>query len=172
MMSDSKTNTAATEKQEHSLEFSFRSVSSTLKAARGKEIQINRAILSLHNTGQTAVVGVVPHATVKQEDGPVHDRSEALSRTGNIDSISPGDEVDWDVYDLLLAVSDGLSSKIHLFGHKAVLNWWYELNAWTEYRMPDVATPEQTPVSRWKFRWSRPDLERDDIDLVIEVVED
>lgn len=171
MTSDSKANAATTKKQEHCLEFSLQSVLSTLQVRGDDQIPFSRAILSLRNTGQKEVVGVVPHATVTQEGGPVHDRSEALSRAGNVESIPPGDEVVWDVYDLLLAVADGVASKIHLFGYKAVLNWWYELAVWAEYSLPDIATPEQTPVARWRFRWFAQDPPHNNIDLTIEAVE-
>jgi hypothetical protein len=170
-MSDSTANANMTKKQEHCLEFSLQSASSTLEVSGNNHIPFSRATLSLHNTGQTAVVGVVPHATVTQEGMPVHDRTEALSRTGTVESIPPGDEVVWDVYDLLRAETDGVASKIHLFGYKAVLDWWYELAVWTEYRLPDSATLEQTPVSRWRFRWFALDPPHNNIDLTIEVVE-
>jgi hypothetical protein len=171
MMSDSKANATTTEKKEPCLEFSLQSASSTLEVMGGNQIPFSRAILSLRNTGQKAVVGVVPHATVTQEGMPVHDRTEALSRAGKMESIPPGDEVVWDVYDLLLAEADGVASKIHLFGYKAVLNWWYELAVWAEYRLPDSATPEQTPVARLRLRWFALDPPHNNIDVTIEVVE-
>jgi hypothetical protein len=171
MMSDSKDNATTTENRVRSLEFSLHSVPSTLQVTGGGEIPFSRAMLSLRNTGQKAVAGVVPHATITQENGPVHDRTEALSRAGNVDSIPPGDEVVWDVYDLLLAVADGVASKIHLFGYKAVLNWWFVLAVWVEYRLPDVVTPEQTPVALWRFRWVPVNPSQDNIDLTIEAVE-
>lgn len=171
MMSDSKANATTTEKKEPCLEFSLQSASSTLEVMGGNQIPFSRAILSLRNTCQKAVVGVVPHATVTQEGMPMHDRTEALSRAGKMESIPPGDEVVWDVYDLLLAEADGVASKIHLFGYKAVLNWWYELAVWAEYRLPDSATPEQTPVARLRLRWFAVDPPHNNIDLTIEVVE-
>ena len=171
MTSDSKANAATTKQQEHCLEFSLQSASSTLEVMGGNQIPFSRAILSLRNTGQKAVVGVVPHATVTQEGMPEHDRTEALSRAGKVESIPPGDEIVWDVYDLLLAEADGVASKIHLFGYKAVLNWWYELAVWAEYRLPDSAIPEQTPVARLRLRWFAVDPPHNNIDLTIEVVE-
>ena len=171
-MSDSKADAATTKKQEHCLKFSLQSSSSTLEVMGGDHIPFSRASLSLHNTGQTAVVGVVPHATVNQEGMPVHDRTEALSRAGSVESIPPGGEIVWDVYELLFAEADGIASKIHLFGYKAVLDWWYELAVWTEYQLPDSVTPEQTLVSRWKFRWFATDPPHSNIDLTIEVMED
>jgi len=171
-MSDSKANAATTKKQEHCLKFSLQSVPSTLQVKGDNQIPFSRAILSLSNIGQTAVVGVVPHATVNQEGMPVHDRTEALSRAGSVESIPPGDEVVWDVYELLFAEADGIASKIHLFGYKAVLDWWYELAVWTKYQLPDSTTPEQTPVSQWRFRWFATDSPHSNIDLTIEVMED
>jgi hypothetical protein len=171
MTSDSKANAATTKQQEHCLDFSLQSVPSTLEVTGGNQIPFSRAILSLRNTGQEAVVGVVPHATVTQEGMPVHDRTDALSRAGKVESIPPGDEVVWDVYDLLRAEADGVASKIHLFGYKAVLNWWYELAVWAEYRLPDSTTPEQTPVNRSRLRWFALDPPHNNIDLTIEVVE-
>ena len=172
MMSDLKANAATTKKQECCLEFSLQAASSTLEVTGNNQIPFSRASLLLRNTGQKAVVGVVPHATVTQEGGPEHDRTEALSRAGNVASISPGHEVVWDVYDLLLAEADGLASKIHLFGYKAVLNWWYELAVWAEYRLPDSTTPEQTPVTRLRLRWFPLAPPHNNIDVTIEVVED
>jgi hypothetical protein len=76
------------------------------------------------------------------------------------------------MYDLLLAEHPGVASKVHLWGYKAILNWWFDLTVWVEYQSSDMATPVRTATSRWKFRWNpaKPPLE--DVDLSIETVAD
>jgi hypothetical protein len=167
IMSDT-TAKEVTDRHERRLEIALQAVPSKLQVTGGKEIPFCRAILSIRNTGDTAVEGFVPHATLAQEGGTVQDVTEALSRSKTVASILPGNAVEWDVYDLLLAGHPGVASKVHLWGYKAILNWWYNLAVWTE----DAAAPLQPSVSRWKLRWitAKPTLE--EIDLSIESVAD
>jgi hypothetical protein len=118
------------------------------------------------------LVGVVPHATFAQERGIVHDATEALSRSKIVESIQPKETVKWDVYDLLLVTHPGVASKVHLWGYKAVLDWWLDFVAWAEYRTPDVAVPQETPRHKWRLRWSPAKSQTDTIDLALEVEKD
>ena len=154
------------------MKISLRAVSSKLHAAGGREIPFRRAILSISNGSNTAVVGFVPHATLAQEGGSVQEITAALSRTKTTESLSPGGTFEWDMYDLLLAEHPGVASKVHLWGYKAILNWWFDLTVWVEYRSSDGATALRTATSRWKFRWSpaKPPLE--DVDVYIETTVD
>jgi hypothetical protein len=154
------------------LQFSMTTVSSTLRVAGGREIPFVRAILSLRNTGDTIAAGVVPHATLSEERGLLHDATEALRRAVTADSIPPGGELQWDVYDLLLAAHAGVASKVHLWGYKAVLNWWIDFSAWVEYRKEGAKEPSHTGVSRWKLRWSPAEPSTERIELTIEQVGD
>ncbi|MCX5846008.1 MAG: hypothetical protein NTW12_06580 [Deltaproteobacteria bacterium] len=161
-----------TNRHERRLEIALQAVPSKLGVTGSKEIPFCRAILSIRNTGDTAVEGFVSHATLAQEGGSVQGVTEALSRSKTVESILPGNAVEWDVYDLLIAGHPGVASKVHLWGYKAILNWWYTLAVWAEYQSSDSATPLQTPVSRWKLRWitAKPTLE--EVDLSIEPVAD
>ena len=154
------------------LEISLHAVPSRIGTSGGKEVPFKRGILSVRNTGQTVVSGLVPHATLGQEGGSVQDVSEAFSRSKTMESIQPEETVEWDVYDQLLPAHAGAASKVHMFGYKAVLNWWFELVVWAEYRCPDVATSLQTPTTRGKMRWSLAKPPTDEVDLYIEVVKD
>ena len=158
--------------QEHSLEISLQAVPSKLRVTGGREISFNRAILSISNAGKRGVAGFVPHATLAQEGGSVQDITEALTRTKNVMSIPPGETLNWDMYDLLLVEHPGVASKVHLWGYKAILNWWFDLTVWAEYRSSDIATPINTATSRWKFRWNTAKPPSEDVDLSIEVVAD
>ena len=171
IMSDT-TAKEVTNRHEHCMEIALQAVPSKLRVTGGKEIPFCRAILSIRNTGDTAVEGFVPHATLAQEGGSVQDVTEALSRSKTVASILPGNAVEWDVYDLLLAGHPGVASKVNLWGYKAILNWWYNLAVWAEYQSSDAATPLQPSFSRWKLRWitAKPTLE--EVDLSIESVED
>jgi len=153
------------------LQFRISAIPSTLQAAGGWEIPFVRAILSLRNTGDTMAARVVPHATVSEERGLVHDATEVLRRTATAGSIPPGGEIQWDVYDVLLAAHAGVASKVHLWGYKAVLNWWIDFSAWAEYREEGVAETFQTGVSRWKLRWDSPKPPGEKIELSMEAVE-
>lgn len=154
------------------LQFSLAAVPSALRAAGGREIPFVRAILSLRNPGDKTAVGVVPHATLSEERGLVHDATEVLRHAATADSIPPGGELQWDVYDVLLAAHAGVASKVHLWGYKAVLNWWIDFSAWADYREEGGGAPFRTDVSRWKISWkpAQPSSER--IDLTIEIVGD
>jgi|GEM_PF-552370 len=156
--------------QELNLEVSLQALSSKLQTTGGREIPFSRAILSIRNASNKAIAGFVPHATLAQEGGSVQDVTAALSRTKTVESLPPGETLKWDMYDLLLAEHPGVASKVHLWGYKAILNWWFYLNAWVEYRSSDITAPVSTVTSRWKFSWSpaKPPLE--DVNLSIEVV--
>ena len=158
--------------EECRLEISLRAVPSRIGTSGGKEVPFKRGILSVRNIGQTVVVGLVPHATLGQEGGSVQDVSEAFSRSKTMESIQPGEPVEWDVYEHLLPAHAGAASKVHMFGYRAVLNWWFELVAWTEYRCQDAATSLQTPITRWKLRWSLAKPPMDEVNLDIELVKD
>jgi len=171
-MPDTKAGEAKTKSEECRLEISLQAVPSKLQVSEGREIAFTRAMLSMVNNGDVALAGVVPHATFAQERGIVHDATEALSRSKIVESIQPGETVKWDVYDLLLVAHPGVASKVHLWGYKAVLDWWLDFVAWAEYRTPDVAMPQQTPKHQWRLRWSPAKSRADEIDLTLEVAED
>ncbi|MGD1152641.1 MAG: hypothetical protein ABR911_07185 [Syntrophales bacterium] len=169
-MPDTKAAETKTKSQEICLEIFLQAVPSKLQVNGGREIAFTRAMLSMVNTGHATLIGVVPHATFAQERGIIHDATDALSRSKIVESIQPGEAVKWDVYDLLLVAHPGVASKVHLWGYKAVLDWWLDFVAWAEYRTPDVATPRQTPKHQWKLRWSPAKSQADEIDLALEVV--
>jgi len=150
------------------LSFTLKTVPSTLRVTGGREIPFARAILSLHNAGGSTAVGVVAHATLSEERGLVHDATEALKRAVPADSIPPGGEITWDVYEVLLAAHPGVASKVHLWGYKAALNWWIDFSAWAEFSEQGVASPVRTGIARWKLRWSPAEPSAEKIELSIE----
>jgi len=152
------------------LDFTLKTVPSTLRVTGGREIPFARAILSLHNAGDSPATGLVAHATLSEERGMVHDATEALKRAAPADSIPPGGELTWDVYNLLLAAHPGVASKVHLWGYKAALNWWIDFTAWAEHR-EEAASPVRTGVSRWKLCWIPTGPSGEKIDLAVEAVE-
>jgi len=157
--------------QESGLEFSLRAVPSELRVTGGREIPFRRAILSMRNTGNASLSRIAPHATLTQEGGSVQDITDALTRAMTSESLPPGGTVEWDVYDLLLAAHPGVASKVHLWGYKAMLNWWIDLAVWAEYLPVNVTAPLNTPISRWKLRWAPSHSSLEDIDVSMEVVE-
>ena len=171
-MPDAKAAETKTKSQESCLDISLQAVPSKLQVIGGREIAFTRAVLSMVNTSQAALIGVVPHATFAQERGIVHDATDALSGSKIVESIQPGETVTWDVYELLLVAHPGVASKVHLWGYKAVLDWSLNFVAWAEYRTPDIAMPQQTPKHQWKLRWSPAKSQTDVIDLALEVVKD
>ncbi len=171
-MPDTKAGEANSKIPESCLQISLQAVPSTLGVSGGGEVAFARAVLTMVNAGHAALVGVVPHATFAQERGLVHDATEALSRSRIVESIQPGEAVKWNVYDLLLVAHPGVASKVHLWGYKAVLDWWLEFVAWAEYKTPDVATTQQTPKHQWRLRWNPAKSRADEIELVWEVIKD
>ena len=171
-MPDTKAGETKTKSEESCLKISLQAVPSKLEVSGGREIAFTRAMLSMVNTGDAALVDVIPHATFAQERGIVHDATEAVSRLKIVDSMQPKETVTWDVYDLLLLAHPGVASKVHLWGYKAVLDWWLDFVAWAEYRTPDVAVTQETPRHRWRLRWSPAKSQTDAIDLALEVEKD
>jgi len=153
------------------LKFSIAAVPSKLRVTGGREIPFERAILTLLNRGDLIAAGVVPHAALSEERGLVHDATEVLRGAAATDSIPPGGELQWDVYDVLLAAHAGVASKVHLWGYKAVLNWWIDFSAWAEYRGEPAAAAVRTGVSRWKLRWSPAEPPGEGIEFKVEAVE-
>jgi hypothetical protein len=133
----------------------------------GREIPFTRAILTIRNVCVSEVVSVEPHATLAQEGGTVQDVTSAFSQSA-YSSIPPGGTVTWDVYDLVIPAHPGTSSKIHMFGYRAALNWRFDLAVWAEYRPSGSSESIHTPVSRWALRWSVPDPATGKVELTIE----
>jgi hypothetical protein len=155
---------------EPSLGISLKAVPSKLLVSKDREIAFTRAILSMPHTG--GLIQVIPHATLGQERGSIQDVSAALQKAGSSESTPPGKKIEWDVYDLLLAAHPGVAGKVHLFGFKAVLNWWFTLDAWAEVHPTKGAAPYKTPVYRWKLRWSPATPALEEINLALETVAD
>lgn len=172
MNSDPASTALATKVQEPGLSISLRAVPSTITVSGGREIPFTKARLSMRNNGQSALVGLVPHATLDQAGGLVQDVTAALSPDKDIASISPGQMLEWEIYELLATAHPGVASKVHLFGFKAVLNWWFDLAAWAEFHTADSAAQRSTPVYRWKLRWSPATTALEAIYLSIEAVTD
>ncbi len=150
--------------------FAVKTVPSTLRVTGGREIPFARAILVLRNTGGSTVPGVVVHATLSEERGIVHDATEVMKRAEPADSIPPGGELAWDVYETILAAHAGVASKVHLWGYKAILNWWIELSAWADCRREGAPAPVRTGVSRWRLRWQPSGPAAEDVELTVEAL--
>ncbi len=166
-MLDTGEGTTGGEDQERCLVFSLEPAASRLTATGGKEIPFTRAVLTVRNACSKELINMVPHATLGQEGGTVQDVSAAFPGK-DIAPIPPGGTVSWDVYDLLLPAHPGTSSKVHMFGYRAALNWRFELVAWAEYRRSADSLPVRTTVSRWALRWSVPDPSTGAVALAIE----
>jgi hypothetical protein len=155
---------------ENSLRFALKTVPSKLRVTGGREIPFVRAVLLLRNTGGAAVSGVVARAELSEERGLVHDATEAMKRAAPADSLPPGGELAWDVYDLLLAAHAGVASKVRLWGHKAILNGRIELSARADCMPEGAAAPLQTPVARWRLRWQPSGPAAEEVELAVEAL--
>jgi hypothetical protein len=140
-----------------------------MRTSDGKEIPFARAMLTLRNICDAEVLSVMPHANIGQEGGTVQDVTGAFSQAA-VASIRPGETVSWDVYDQLLPAHPGTASKVHMFGYRAALNWRFDLAAYAEYRHSDPSLPQQTPVSRWTFRWSVINTSTGEVGLTIDTL--
>ena len=168
-MPDMPEGKAGRDDQERCPIFSLQAVDSRLLASNGREIPFTRAVLTVRNACTAALIDMVPHATLGQEGGTVQDVSDAFP--GNaVASIPPGGAVSWDVYDLLLPAHPGTASKVHMFGHRAALNWRFDLTAWAEYSPSVSSEPLKTPVARWSLRWSVADPATGAVGLTIEEI--
>ena len=151
------------------IEISLQAVDSSIRASTGKEIHFTRAILKVRNVCGPAVEGVVCHATLGQEGGTVQDVSGVFPPAG---SLAAGAEATWDIYDVVLPAHPGTASKVHMFGHRAALNWNFDLAAWAEYRLPGSSETEKTSVARWSFHWSVPDASTGAVVLTVDAMKD
>ncbi len=138
------------------IDITLQSVDSTLRLNDGREIPFVRAILVIRNVCNSEVLDVEPRATLGQERGTVQEVTSSFSQKAH-ESIPPGGTATWDVYDEIIPAHPGASSKVHLFGYRAVLTWRFELAAWAEYRPSGLYEPIKTPISRWALRWTAPE---------------
>lgn len=150
------------------LEFSLDPYPSTLKAAGGGNVRFPRAILALKNKGHEPVREVTLQGTVSQEGGLTHEITESLSTEVACGVLGPGETRQWDLFDLLAAGHPGVASKIHLFGYKAVLNWWFDLTVGADYRIEGESLRQETPPFRARFRWNAQPGALDQVGLSIE----
>lgn len=151
-----------------SLKTTIESNPSTLKAAGGREIRFDRAVLVMRNTSGEALVDVSPRVTVVQEGGEPHEMSEALAAGLGESVLPPGGALRWDLYDLLVAGHPGVASKVHLFGYKAILNWWFEFEVGVDYRSEAGSPQEWHSTFRGKFRWNASKDALDQVELSVE----
>lgn len=148
----------------------LKEIPSTLKISPSGEIQFPRAVLAILNTGPDPLNIYISQAGLFQEGGMLQDVTKALNKTLSGRFIPPEDTLQWDLYDLLMTEHPGVSSKVHLFGYKAVLNWRFELDLTVEYRLSAESLPVQTPLYRAKFQWNASKTALGKVALSIEVV--
>jgi hypothetical protein len=149
------------------LKIGLEAVPSMLEIAPRGEIKFPRAVLVMRNAGPEPVQVSISQASIFQEGGMPLDVTKALNKNLIGRFIPPGDPLSWDLYDLLMAEHPGVAGKVHLFGYKAVLNWWFELSAQADYQLSDGSLPVPMPLFQAKFRWNaaKPDLEKIDLSI-------
>jgi hypothetical protein len=151
------------------LDISLQAVDSSLRMGDGREIPFARAILMIRNLCDSEVLNVEPHATLGQERGTVQEVTSSFSQKAHA-SIPPGGTVTWDLYDEIIPAHPGVSSKVHLFGYRAILNWRFDLTVWAEYRPANFTASIQSPVSRWALKWTVPESAAGKVELAIEEI--
>ena len=151
------------------LDISLQAIDSTLRISGGREISFARAILMICNICDSEVLNVEPHATLGQERGTVQEVTSSFAQKTHA-SIPPGGTVAWDLYDEIIPAHPGVSSKVHLFGYRAVLDWRFDLVAWVEYRPAGSTALIQTPICRWALRWTVPEPAALKVELAIEEI--
>jgi hypothetical protein len=151
------------------LDISLQAVDSSLKISGGKEVPFARAVLTIRNICDSAVLNVEPQATLGQERGTVQDVTTSLSQKAGT-SIKPGETFTWDLYDEIVPGHPGMSSKVHLFGHRALLDWRIDLTVSAKYSTAGSGESMQTAVSRWALRWTSPQSAAGKVYLAIEEV--
>ncbi len=170
-MTDRTEERARTGGQNHCMDISLQSATSHLKASDGRDIPFTNAILMLRNVCEAEVANVAIHAMLGQEGGTSQDVTSSLSHSVP-SSMLPGEVVSWDVYDLLLPAHPGTASKMHMFGHRAALNWKFDLAVWAQYCLSISSEPLMSPVIRWSLQWRVADLSNGAVGLTIEQIKD
>ncbi len=150
------------------LTFTLEAVPSTLRVTGGREIPFARPVLVLRNTGDRPATGLAVHATLSEERGLVHDATEVLKGGTPAEALPPGAEIRWDLYEVLLAAHPGVGSKVRLWGHRAVLDWWIDFYAWAAHSAAPGAAEQK--AARWRFRWSPAGAQAEGVVLSIEAL--
>ena len=150
---------------DHCIEFSLQAEHSRIRLIDGKDLPFVRALLALRNLCPSEVTDLAIDVSLGQEGGTVQNVSHALAAAA---ALPAGGLLTWDVYDSLLPAHPGAASKIHMFGHRAVLNWIFDLTVLAEYRLPGSSGPARTPRVRWTLRWSVADPATGAVALAIE----
>lgn len=151
------------------LEFQLHAETGRIHLGEGRDLLFARAILTLRNLCGSEVADLALEVSLGQEGGTVQDVSRALPAAATLPA---GGLLRWDVYETLLPAHPGTASKIHMFGHRAALNWVFELAALAHYRIPGSSAPARTPRARWTFRWSVADAASGAVALAIEAAKD
>lgn len=150
------------------LTLELESVPSTLQTAGGKAIRFTRALLVIRNMGLKPLQGLFLRVTLSQEGGRPQEIAQDLTPALAGGEFPPGERVTRDLFDLLAAGHPGVASKVHLFGYKAVLNWWFDLTVGADYRVEGESVRQETPPFRARFRWNALPGALDQVDLSIE----
>ncbi|HMK56498.1 MAG TPA: hypothetical protein VK448_07675 [Dissulfurispiraceae bacterium] len=153
------------------LDISLKAVDSTLRISDRRDIPFARAVLKIRNICDSEVLNVEPRATLGQERGTVQEVTSSFSQKAHA-SIPPGGTVIWDLYDDIIPAHPGISSKVHLFGYRAVLNWRFDLVAWAEYQPAGSSESVRTSASRWALLWTVPEPATGKVELSIEEIKD
>jgi hypothetical protein len=136
-----------------------------MRLGDGRDLPFARAILTLRSSCQSEAVDLAIRAALGQEGGTVQNVSRTLAAAA---ALPAGGWLEWDVYDTLLPAHPGTASKVHMFGHRAALNWVFDLAVEAEYRLPGSTVLARTPRARWTFRWSVADAATGAVALTIE----
>jgi len=149
------------------LDISLQAVDSSLRKSDGSDVPFTRAVLIIRNICDSEVLNVEPYATLGQERGTVQEVTSSFSHEAHA-SIPAGGAVTWDLYEDIIPAHPGVSSKVHLFGYRAILDWRFDLEAWAEFQPAGLDASIRTPVSRWALRWTVPDPAAGKVELAIE----
>jgi hypothetical protein len=151
------------------LEICLEAVPSTIKKSSGGAIHFTRAVLVIKNVGLEPVQGLTPRAVLTQENGMSHEVTAAMARELKDDALPPGGTIQWDLFGLLADGHPGVASKVHLFGYKTALNWWFTVSAEADYRLGGGSSPRRTPPFKARFRWNAKPNALDEVDLSIQL---
>lgn len=134
------------------LAFSLETRQGELTPKAGPPIQFTRVLLVLRNEGSKSAKDLTPHLSIHEGDTLLVDDGSSLLERAGTSALNPGEEIRWDLYDLLMDLASGFASKVHLFGIKSVLNWEFRITAAAEGKAPD-GTPLTGGQQELRFAW-------------------
>ena len=148
------------------LALAWRPEASELHGPGGKPIPFTDAALVVHNAGAVPLGELRATVTVRQEDSLLCEARDAMGAALGGRVLAPGESVAVGAFALLQEVDQGLASRVHLFGVKALLTWRFRVVAEVDCRAAGGASGRGKARAEFAFHWAPPESPGGPVGLV------